>query len=169
MFHRLSLIFISLLLTFSYQSIQSSEGSGLANEDKAISLSAGNISGEIYGGMLDYHDVVVIVNNNSDISREIGDYFVSERNISRDHVINVSAPNRETINPSQFDDLAQQVKENLSERGLNEKINYMVTTKGVPLRVSNNEWRALSVDQGLMLIDSEYEYTTHHSYWNENP
>ena len=172
MFNRAFHLLVAILLVLSFQPMFDSISAGGDETETPVfsaPLEGGDHSGELYGGILYYDDVVLIVNDNSYISREIGDYFVQQRNISESHVINISAPDRETINPSQFDDIAGQIKENLSQRNLTDRINYMVTTKGVPLRVSDSNWRSFALDQGLMLLDSQYENTIHNTGWIENP
>ncbi|MCU0799053.1 MAG: TIGR03790 family protein [Candidatus Thermoplasmatota archaeon] len=128
----------------------------------------GSLNG-LYGGIVRYEDVALLVNDNSVISREIGTYFAMRRGLPVENIINLSVPNQETISPGEFDELARQVKENLSKRGLSDKIQYMVTTKGVPLRVSGNNWRMSSVDSELMLLDSSLEGSIHSNGWIDNP
>ena len=55
---------------------------------------------------IDYSDVAVLINNQSEASRTIGWAFVSARNISSERVFifdNSSTPTGETINRDQFD------------------------------------------------------------------
>ena len=55
---------------------------------------------------IDYSDVAVLINNQSEASRTIGWAFVSARNISADRVFifdNESTPTGETINREKFD------------------------------------------------------------------
>ncbi len=134
-----------------------------------ISEPSNNTTGGLYNGLITYEDVALIVNDNSEISKEIGTYFALKRDIPEVNIINISVPNRETITPLEYDELARQVDENLSERDITDKINYMVTTKGVPLRVSGTSWRQASVDSELMLLNSNLEHTVHNSYWSNNP
>jgi uncharacterized protein (TIGR03790 family) len=145
------------------------EGDADAMEADSTVPASRTASGGLYGGMVSYDDVVLIVNDNSDISKEIGSYFAEKRGIPPERIINITAPNQETINRTQFDDLASQVKTKLRDRGLTDSINYMVTTTGVPLRVSGNNWRMASVDEELMLLDGPYESEIHGNYWIENP
>ncbi|MGA1821440.1 MAG: TIGR03790 family protein [Thermoplasmatota archaeon] len=131
----------------------------------------------LYDGLVGYDDVALIVNDNSEISKEIGTYFAVNRGLPIINIINVSVQDRETIDFDEFDKLARQVKENLSERNLTDKINFMVTTKGVPLRVSSgyynmNDQRyysSASVDSELMLLDGPYEGYIHGTGAFENP
>ncbi|MCH1615928.1 MAG: hypothetical protein L7R83_00275, partial [Candidatus Poseidonia sp.] len=58
-----------------------------------------------YDSVIDYSDVGVLINNNSEASRTIGWAFIEARNISADRVFvfnNSSAPTGETINREQF-------------------------------------------------------------------
>ena len=55
--------------------------------------------------VIDYSDVGVLINNESEISRTIGWAFVTARNISAERVFvfdNTSTPTGETINRNQF-------------------------------------------------------------------
>ncbi|MFO8052303.1 MAG: TIGR03790 family protein [Thermoplasmatota archaeon] len=124
-----------------------------------------------------YDDVALIVNDNSEMSMEIGTYFAEKRGVPRSNIINISVPEKEIITFSEFDELARQVKENLSKRGLTDRIDYMVTTKGVPLKVTSGVYNmnhqeyyeSASVDSELMLLDSQYEGQIHRRWWAENP
>ncbi|RLF69603.1 MAG: hypothetical protein DRN57_00260 [Thermoplasmata archaeon] len=135
-----------------------------------------NITG-LYGGIITYEDTALIVNDNSEISREIGTYFAMRRGLPVENIINITAPTTEIIDFDQFDDMMAQIKENLSERGLTDRINYLVTTKGVPLKITSgytnmNDQRyysSASVDSELMLMDSEYEGAIHGRWWIPNP
>ena len=87
----------------------------------------------------DYSDVGVLINNQSEASRTIGWAFVSARNISIDRVFiftNESTPSSETINRNQFNTyFAEPLSLMLANRNLTEELNYLVTTKGIPLRI----------------------------------
>jgi len=127
-----------------------------------------NSSG-LYGGMVSYDDVALIVNDDSPVSRDIGTYFAEKRGIPPERIINITTSTSETINTGQFDDMAGQISGALAARGLTDSINYLVTTKGVPLRVSGNNWRQASVDSELMLVDSPDESAIHGGWRIDNP
>jgi uncharacterized protein (TIGR03790 family) len=106
---------------------------------------------------VDYRDVGLIINDNDTNSVAIGEYFARKRNIPARNVIHVQAPAKETITPAEFDEMQTQIERYLTETtGLVDSLNYFVTTKGVPLRVTgdNNglESTNASVDAELMLI-----------------
>ena len=114
----------------------------------------GRTGGFTYDSVTDYSDVGVLINNLSEESRTIGWAYVAARNISLDRVFIFDAsgtPTGETINRNQFDTYFAspflEMLQNCSSNGLN----YLVTTKGVPLRASGGNNKA-SFDQELSLL-----------------
>ncbi|MEA3557988.1 MAG: TIGR03790 family protein, partial [Candidatus Thermoplasmatota archaeon] len=105
----------------------------------------------------------------SEISKEIGTYFARMRGLPAENIINISASTSETITPAQFDEIALQIEQNLSERGIESRINYMVTTKGVPLKVSGSSNARASFDSELALVGGDYETSIHGNGWLLNP
>ena len=98
----------------------------------------------------DYSDVGVLINNNSEASRTIGWAFIEARNIPEENIFifnNSSAPTKETINRDQFDQyFADPFLEMLANRSSETELNYLVSTKGTPLRISGGNNKA-SFDQ----------------------
>ena len=88
---------------------------------------------------IDYSDVAVLINNQSEASRTIGWAFVSARNISSERVFifdNSSTPTGETINRDQFDTYFLDPFRVMLSTYNGTDINYLVSTKGVPLRIN---------------------------------
>ena len=85
-----------------------------------------------------YNDVAVIVNLNSELSQTIGNHFKTERNIPAQNMIYVDAPINEIIDSVQFVHIKNQIENYLINTNLKDSINYLVTTKGIPLKVGNN-------------------------------
>ena len=116
---------------------------------------------------IDYSDVAVLINNQSDASKTIGYAFVSARNISSDRVFvfeNTSTPTGETINREQFDTyFLNPFKEFLSDYNGSD-INYLVTTKGIPLRINGGNNKA-SFDQEISLAGGTYDSDIGADYW----
>ena len=114
--------------------------------------------GFTYDSVTDYSDVGVLINNLSDESRTIGWAYVAARNVSLDRVFIFNAsgtPTGETINRDQFDTyFASPFLEMLQNRSSN-GLNYLVTTKGIPLRISGGNNKA-SFDQELSLLGGAY-------------
>ncbi|MBN1391144.1 MAG: TIGR03790 family protein [Candidatus Thermoplasmatota archaeon] len=175
------LLLISLLLTpplSTHVPASGSEPSGIKiSLPPPTKVLSSNVTGGLYNGLITYEDVVLIVNDNSAMSREIGSYFAIKRGLPQINIINISVPEKEIITETEYDELARQVRENLSARGLTDSINYMVTTKGVPLKVTSGEtnmnyqlyYESASVDSELMLLDSPLEYGVHGLWWEDNP
>ncbi len=94
----------------------------------------------------DYSDVMLVCNSDSSVSQEICSYFIEKRivkdfnNSNIVNLTNVSAS--ETISDTEFEKIFNQINETLQSSG---EINYIVTTKGVPLRTGNR-----AVDSKLM-------------------
>ena len=128
-----------------------------------------------------YADVGVIVNLNSPESIEIGNYFQAARNIPSQNIIFVSVPNTEVINDSVFNVLRTQIEASLLNSGIENTLNYLVTTKGVPLRrsgidciVNQGNGDCGSVDSELSLILGTHASNIAqsnafmHPYFNQN-
>jgi uncharacterized protein (TIGR03790 family) len=82
-----------------------------------------------------YNDVMVIINDSSWHSRTIGNYFASRRSIPSWHICHINADTSETIDSLGFLRLKWQMETWMRVRNLTDSINYIVTTKGCPLRV----------------------------------
>jgi uncharacterized protein (TIGR03790 family) len=126
-------------------------------------------SREEYDSFLNYSDVVLIVNDDSQMSKDIADYFVSQRNFPQGNIINISAPAGETVSRAQFDEFRLQIEDNITRRGLTTTINYILTTKGVPLRISGSGDYKASVDSELALILGPNQNSIGNFRWLINP
>ena len=124
--------------------------------------------GFTYESVIDYSDVGVLINNLSEESRTIGWAFVAARNISLDRVFvfnQSGTPTGETVNRNQFNTyFATPFLEMLQNRSSVNSLNYLVTTKGIPLRVSGGNDKA-SFDQELSLLGGAYNSTIGANYW----
>lgn len=105
--------------------------------------------------IVDYSNVGVIINLNSDDSQIIGAYFVAARNIPNVNVIEVDVPVSEQITPQEFADLRAQVEQYLLDNDLVDQLDYLVTTKGVPLRSGTTACNTLSNFSGCKSVDSQ--------------
>lgn len=125
--------------------------------------------GFTYDSVTDYRDVGVLINNLSEESRTIGWAFVAARNISIDRVFlfnESGTPTGETVNRNQFNTyFATPFLEMLQNRTSANDLSYLVTTKGIPLRVSGGNDKA-SFDQELSLLGGAYNSTVGGDYWS---
>ena len=117
----------------------------------------------------DYSDVGVLINNKSEASKTIGWAFVQARNISLERVFIFDAdgtPTGETINRNQFTDFfAIPFLEMLNNRSNVSGMNYLVTSKGIPLRVNGGQNKA-SFDQEFALLGGSYNSSIGGDYWS---
>ncbi|MGB0329319.1 MAG: hypothetical protein ACPGCU_01740, partial [Candidatus Poseidoniaceae archaeon] len=117
----------------------------------------------------DYSDVGVLINNKSESSKTIGWAFVEARNISHERVFIFDldgTPTAETINRNQFNTyFALPFLEMLNNRSNVSDMNYLVTSKGMPLRVNGGQDKA-SFDQEFALLGGSYNSTIGGNYWS---
>ncbi|UCF07426.1 MAG: TIGR03790 family protein [Thermoplasmata archaeon] len=122
-------------------------------------------SADEYTSLVDYSDVLIVRNNNSAVSMEIADYFKDLRNIPDINVCNITTSTAETITRDTFEnEIRAPVEMHILNNGLEGIINFIVTTKGVPLRVSEVDtsddlsyvYDRSSVDSDLALILGTY-------------
>ncbi len=119
---------------------------------------------------LDYSDVVVLINNQSEASRTIGWAFVSARNISTDRIFvfdNESTPTAETINRDQFNTYFLEPFRTMLSSYNGTDINYLVTTKGVPLRINGGNDKA-AFDQEIALTGGTFDADIGSNWWSNH-
>jgi len=119
---------------------------------------------------VDYSDVAVLINNQSEASRTIGWAFVTARNISAERVFifnNSSNPTGETINRNQFDTYFLEPFRAMLSSYNGTDINYLVTTKGIPLRVNGGNDKA-SFDQEISLAGGSYDADIGGNWWSNH-
>ena len=109
--------------------------------------------------------VLVVVNQPSALSRKIGEYYAERRRIPASNICRLNAAMDEEISRSQFDDqIAQPIQNYLRGHNLTEKVLFIVTTAGVPLKIRGNlglEGEAASVDSELTLLYSDMHGRAH--------
>jgi uncharacterized protein (TIGR03790 family) len=168
-----SIITIVLLVTILTVSPSLSGGDSHEREDAPSSdfrTDSRSALSQRFAEMVDYSDVMVIRNTNSQTSMEIADYFTSQRGIPWERVCNITITDAEVINRATFANLRTQVEDFMINNGLVDAINYIVTTKGVPLKVTDSPWEnAASVDSELALINDIYAGSIGNFRWLLSP
>ena len=97
-------------------------------------------------------NVLIVVNQSSAVSRQIGEYYRLKRNIPAGNVCTIKTKPEERIERIVFQqEVSKPVKACLQGRGLTEKILYIVTTMGVPLNVLGK----IAQDGDYASVDSE--------------
>ena len=94
---------------------------------------------------------LVVVNRGVPVSEEIAEYYVHRRKIPAGNVCRIRAPKQEQITRREYEAWVEPgVMKCLSDGDSKERIDYIVTTKGVPLRISGAGNAA--VDSELTLL-----------------
>ena len=100
--------------------------------------------------------VVIIVNDNSALSRTIGEYYARKRGVPAAQVCRLRAPLEETVPRFIYDSrIAAPVARFLRSRRLVDKILFLVTTNDVPLRIRGSDGPGgdqAAVDSELALL-----------------
>src|SRR5688500_5003524 len=101
-------------------------------------------------------NVLVVVNRNSGVSQEIGAYYAQKRKIPARQVLRLSLPADEEIQRSVYvSQIERPIAQWLSEENAQDRILYIVLTKGVPLRIAGSTGdnaTVSSVDSELTLL-----------------
>jgi uncharacterized protein (TIGR03790 family) len=99
-------------------------------------------------------NVLIVVNDNSSLSREIGEYYARRRNIPAVNVCRIRTSPKESIARADYNrEIAAPIANCLRQNKMAESILYIVTTGGVPLRVSGTTGNAMTTDNAS--VDSE--------------
>lgn len=118
-------------------------------------------------GESDGRNVLVVVNDNSAVSRNIAEYYAIRRSIPKTNLCHIRASDNETISRAQYNaDVAAPIAACLRSGGLVETVLYIVTTLGVPLRIDGTgggmEADYAAVDSELTLLYSDMKRRAPH-------
>jgi uncharacterized protein (TIGR03790 family) len=128
--------------------------------------------------------VLVVANANSRDSLAIAHHYVARRGISPAQLVTLECPTDETIHREVFDhQIHWPLLRHIRRNGLTDQIRFIVTTKGVPLRIDDlgeggEMARSASVDSELTLLRWELtqprnlpplEGTLRNPYFNADP
>ena len=112
-------------------------------------------------------NVLVVVNDNSSLSRTIAEYYARRREIPLANVCRIRTSPEEEIARAVYDrEIAPAVSQCVSQKGLAEQILYLVTTSGVPLRISGQAGMngdVAAVDSELTLLYSDIKQRKPHA------
>jgi uncharacterized protein (TIGR03790 family) len=103
-------------------------------------------------------NVLLVINGNSPESRQVGEYYRQKRGIPESNICLLSVQATESVDRQTFDRaISAPIAERLSRGGMQDKILYIVLTKGVPFIVIKTKEPKLedgSVDSQLALLYS---------------
>lgn len=110
-------------------------------------------------------NVLVVINQASTFSKSIGDYYILKRHVPLANVCTLNTPPDEDISRDDFQKkIVAPMSTFLHTRHLEDKILYVVTTSGVPLRIQGSSGKfaeAASVDSELTLLYSDMRGRPH--------
>jgi len=99
-------------------------------------------------------NVLLVVNRSSNVSRRIGEHYARRRSVPQANVCVIQAPASEHIDREVYQkSIETPVGECLKSRGLQERVLYIVTTLGVPLKVIGDD--SGKMDTEACAVDSE--------------
>ena len=103
--------------------------------------------------------VLLVVNDNSPLSRNIAEYYARRRGVPAKNICHIKTTTDEVISRDDYDrQIARPIGAFLRKEGLQESIYYIVTTGGVPLKISGTDGlngTYGSVDSELTLLYSD--------------
>ncbi|MGA3190344.1 MAG: TIGR03790 family protein [Bryobacteraceae bacterium] len=130
-----------------------------------LALLASLATSEVAQG--DSHRVLVVINDNSSLSKTIGDYYARRRSIPQPNLCHIRASENETIPRDLYNrEIAAPIAAFLRRGGFVDQVLYIVTTMGVPLRIegaANLDGDQASVDSELTLLYSDMKRATPHA------
>jgi uncharacterized protein (TIGR03790 family) len=101
-------------------------------------------------------NVAVIVNENSAVSQRVAEHYVRTRGIPSANVIRIRTSTDETIErPAYLTSIELPLSAALARSGLQDRVHYIVLTKGIPLRINGTgqvNGTVSSVDSELTLL-----------------
>jgi uncharacterized protein (TIGR03790 family) len=82
-----------------------------------------------------YSDTLLVINDNSTISTEVGNYFLAARpTFPTSNVVHISTVTSESVSSSEYaNHIKSTIETFISTNGLSNTINYVILTKGIPI------------------------------------
>ena len=101
--------------------------------------------------------VLVVVNNDSTLSRRIGEYYAKVRLIPPTNICHIKVAAKEGVTRQDYDnEIEGPIRHCLQNKELTERVLYIVTTMGVPLKIAGSgspqKTSGASVDSELCLL-----------------
>lgn len=114
-------------------------------------------------------NVLVVMNVNSPDSVSVGKYYASKRGIPAKLICKIDCPTDEQIKQEVFEkSIRDPIRKFMSDAGLKDRIDYIVLTKGIPIRAYNSKsdehW---GVDSALTCLFSKQNAQMENPYFGE--
>jgi uncharacterized protein (TIGR03790 family) len=95
--------------------------------------------------------VLVVINQSSPVSVDIGNYYARKRQIPANCVCKLRCKTDELVGMAEYEKVRSAIRSHLTRNKLKEKIDYIVLTKGIPIRV-DGQYGAFSMDSMLTVL-----------------
>ncbi len=110
-------------------------------------------------------NVLVVVNTNSADSKEVGRYYAGKRGIPNKNICGITCPTDEQIEHDIYiKQIRDPIRRYLKSSGLRDRIDYIVLTRGMPIRTSAH-W---GVDSALTCLWMDDEVQMNNPYFRED-
>jgi len=97
--------------------------------------------------------VLLVINDSSAASREVGEFYRVQRMIPNENVVRIKAPDQKDLQRFDFTNMIEKpIREKL--KATKNPIDFIVMTKGVPLIV---HWGSYSIDGQIACMDMDFE------------
>lgn len=97
-------------------------------------------------------NVMVVINEASPESVQIGEHYVAKRKVPADNVVRLRTVLTDDIDRAAYEhSIERPISENLTRNAAQDRVHYIVLTKGIPLRVRGSE----GLDGSVASVDSE--------------
>ena len=108
-------------------------------------------------------NVLVVVNEKNPDSVVVGDYYAAKRNVARMFICRIQCTSDETIKQDLYEKtIRDPIRSYLIKNNLRDQIDYIVLTRGVPIRTSDH-W---GVDSALTCLFQDKPAQMHNPYYN---
>jgi uncharacterized protein (TIGR03790 family) len=101
-------------------------------------------------------NVAIVINDNSAVSQVIGEHYAQKRGLPASNVLRIKTVPEETIARAAYEaTIERPISAAIAREGLQDRILYIVLTKGIPLRISGTpglQGTVSSVDSELTLL-----------------
>jgi uncharacterized protein (TIGR03790 family) len=101
-------------------------------------------------------NVLLVINSASPASVQIGEYYARRRDVKPDHIVRLSTSETDQIPRTEYEaTIESPIGSWLSRHGLQDRVLYLVLTKGIPLRVAGTvgmSGTVASVDSELTVL-----------------
>jgi uncharacterized protein (TIGR03790 family) len=101
-------------------------------------------------------NVLLVINDRSPASVQVGEHYAKKRAIAGDHIVHIKTAEADSVSRSDYEtQIESTIGEALARQGLQDRVLYIVLTKGVPLRINGSDGRmgtTASVDSELTLL-----------------